>query len=131
MRARYFLPIIVATCLAISGCKKDNDAVEMECREVKEALKTENKEYLRSQIDRLIANLSSTVHNADNLKALVDAINGECSLNASIICVKCVYTLPEQSELTVTFYEAGTKITRFIDIIGTQDGKMRFASVHS
>ena len=131
MRARHFIPLIVAASLAISGCKKDKEAKALQCGEVKEALKAENIDVLRPQVDKLIAGLSSTVHNAENLQALVDAINGQCGLNATILCVKCIKTLPEQSEIRVTYTEAGTQITRTIDIIGTQAGNMRFSSVHS
>lgn len=131
MRARYFFPLIIATCLANAGCKKDKHAAGLQCSEVKLALKAEDVQALRGQVDQLIAGLPSTIHNAENLQALVNAINGQCDFNATVSCVKCIKTLPEQSEIVVKFQEAGTTLTRTIDIIGTQNGNMRFCGVHS
>ncbi|MDF2188107.1 hypothetical protein [Paraflavitalea sp. CAU 1676] len=130
MRARHIFSCILAVSLALTACKKDKEGYTQSCQDVKEALKNESKEVLRAQIDRLIGQLSDKHHNQANLEALVTAINGQCGLQAAILCVQCIKTLPPQSEISITFSENGSQIRRTIDISSTQSDDMRFSSVH-
>jgi hypothetical protein len=85
---------------------------------------------VKSSISKFIAELPNKTHTSENLTALAQKISANCSVNVDAICYGCVYTLPAQSELTVSFSSVGTTVTKVIDISESSSKEMKFVNMH-
>ncbi|RZM06732.1 MAG: hypothetical protein EOO88_52905 [Pedobacter sp.] len=74
---------------------------------------------------------SNNAHTSENLDRLTARLNGTC-LQAVVLCFACINTLPEQSEIRVTFPTSSGTISRIIDISPTSltDSRMKFVNMH-
>lgn len=110
-----------------TGCKKEkNNAVDTEfCAFISK--KDYNgtapliNDYLKGQSDGLTE--------SQKLNQLKDWLNSKsCVAGVEILCTSCIYTLPAQSELKVTFIIEGKLAENTLDII--MEKPLRFGTFH-
>jgi hypothetical protein len=129
MPYKKILPVLILCFAVFAGCKKNSENIN--CESLKNALVANDKETVRSIVNQTIKKLSSREHNAKNLEKLAEKLSAGCSITAEVICVFCIYTYPPQSEIQVTFTQAGSTHQKIIDIINTSDSStMKFANFH-
>lgn len=115
------------------SCKKDSDKIN--CDVLKQAIAESQTEALKTEIDKMISslNLSTSADYADqeqNMNKFVNKLK-ECEgTEASVICIWCIDTLPEQSEISLKFIWNGNEVIKVIDLIKTADNRFRFAAIH-
>lgn len=135
MKALNLFMTLVIALSSLYGCKKDSPAASERCEKLVQALGEEDKDALREQIDAIIAGLklqspAAFTGQQEDMNRFVAKLN-ECSdLEATLICLWCIDTLPPQTEIKVTFSWNGVQITRIIDLIQVTGSGFRFASVH-
>lgn len=130
MRPRVTLIAFVVFGILLQGCKKDSSSLQ--CQEFKQALYENNVASVRDQITIAINNLSNNAHTKQNLDALVAALSNMCGITVQVVCFACIDTLPEQSEIQMTFTIGGNTVQKTIDISATtvSNTKMRFVNMH-
>lgn len=119
----------------VLGCKKEKPSVNIDCSLLVKTLGEGQRELIAAEMDSIIASLdlnTSTEFAAQeqNLKKLVNKLN-ECeNITAVLLCTWCIETLPEQSEISLSFRWNGSEVKRVADFIKTEDNRFRFSSIH-
>jgi hypothetical protein len=127
MKYDHFILILFFALFITSGCKKDLDN---SCRELREAIQTNDISKAGSAITRFIKRLPSDVNSSENLQHLATTISDNCSLTAQVLCFGCIQTLPEQSEIRITLNSGSTSLSKTIDISYTSNNRMKFVYMH-
>ena len=113
--------VAIAICLAsltmFSGCdKKEKQVTDNE--KLCLYLNSGNIDRTIPIINRFLAGLPNSnriSEDEQNLQALVKWLKScSCVINASILCVSCIETLPEQSEISFSFQEG--EITKLVTL---------------
>lgn len=118
--------ILIAALTAVTGltaCDKDKEAG---CEQLAASVRDNDDAAARTVMSSLLLHLSRRKHTSDNLQALVDKINSECKVSASVGCFQCIKTLPAMSEVNLTV----GGITRTVDISSNQAGDMVYSHLH-
>lgn len=123
MRYRLIFTLAVVTVLGLAACDKDKEAG---CEQLAAAVRDNDEATVQQLFGQLLASLPGKQHTAENLEALVAAINRECKVTATLGCFQCIKTLPPISEITVTVQ--GT--ARTIDISSSSSGNMICGHMH-
>jgi len=129
MRQNLLLLLLIA--LSFAGCKKDNAGDDV-CQDIQRAMLAEDVAAMKTIITSHIQLLSSQGHTQENLQRLADMLDRKSCLSAEIICYACIHTLPEQSEIKLSFRDGLSTVTRIIDIAATsqQDATMKMVNMH-
>jgi hypothetical protein len=122
-----------ACCLLLTillgGC--DKDIAKDRCDEFKEALVADDKEAARDIVELYIATSGSLDNTPENLQKLADYIANQCGMEVTSVCFACADTLPEISEILLTWYEGVNQKKKCIDIsYHLATNKMKFVSIH-
>ena len=123
---RSFLFIVLVALMA--GCTKD--LAPDQCQELKQAIVVNDVEKVKMKITEAITGLPAPEHTEQNLNTLATVISAKCGLAAKVLCFGCIKTLPEQSEIRVSFVYSGSVISKTIDISYSPDNKIRFVNLH-
>jgi hypothetical protein len=115
--------------LLLNSCKKETTD-NTNCIKFKEAIEATNIEQTRTAIDNYINNLPSQDYTEQNINNLTHVISNACNITSGIYCFDCVYTLPSQTEIWVSFISGGATIKKTIDISYSADNKMKFVNLH-
>ena len=118
----------IAVPFFFAGCNKDV-LPEGNCEALKEAIAADNKEQVQGQINAFIQSLPSSINTEENLNGLTRTFSG-CDITATVLCFGCIDTLPEQSEIRLSFFSSGSEISRTIDVSYTAENKMIFSGMH-
>ncbi|MBB1285330.1 hypothetical protein HRH25_13180 [Flavisolibacter sp. BT320] len=113
--------------LAVSCTKQD---LESNCSTLKEGITGNDVARVKLSISRFIAALPNKKHTNENLLAMTQKIEAGCSVIVDAVCFSCIYTLPAQSEISVSFSLSGTTVRKVIDISETDAKEMRFVNMH-
>ena len=113
--------------LALSCTKHD---LGSDCIQLKNGVSNNNINDVSYSVNQFIAKLGSRAHTNQNLIALAQIISTNCSLDVEVLCYGCIYTLPAQSELKISFLESGNYVSKVIDISENSSGEMKFANMH-
>lgn len=113
--------------LALSCTKHD---LGSDCIQLKNGVSNNNINDVSSSVNLFIAKLGSKAHTNQNLIALAQIISTNCSLDVEVLCYGCIYTLPAQSELKISFFASGNYVSKVIDISENSSGEMKFANMH-
>jgi hypothetical protein len=115
--------------LVLLGCKKDSS--DLRCQELKQAMSENNIANVKTIITDIIKTLPSDVYSEQSVKALTASLSNECGLSAEVLCFSCIQTLPEQTEIRLTFSFSGNTFNKIIDISYTQPtNKMKIVNMH-
>jgi hypothetical protein len=122
------LSFVVSFVATLSGCKKDIST--QECQKLKDGMVLNNTEEVKTVITQFINHLPSKTHTQQNVENLAASISANCAISAQVLCFGCIKTLPEQSEIRLSFMSSGTSIQKTIDISYTPDNEIRFVHMH-
>jgi hypothetical protein len=130
--------IIVLTVLVTSGCRRTGDDPQSarvssaNCERLKKAMINHDVDEARIAITEYIAALSTDVFSGATIDELIRLIEKNCiAIDADLVCVSCIDTLPAQSEITLRLTSAGTTMVKIIDLSYTPANKIRFVSMHN
>lgn len=115
------------------SCRKDY--TQADCTKLLLALQTENKELLENEINTVIHSLTlnhSALYNSqqEDMNMFIEKLNMCGSIDATLLCLWCVETLPPQTKISVKYVYGGVTITKVIDLIQESGYGFRFANVH-
>ena len=121
--------ILLICIIAFAGCKKDQQ--QHLCEELTEAMVINDLATVKTIITDHINQLPSQEHTAENVHKLAASLSGQCA-SGDVLCYGCIKTLPEMSEIRLTFQSSGTTMHRIIDLSNTTvtNTKMMFVSMH-
>lgn len=125
---------VISFLLFVYSCKKDNNG-KTNCSLIKQAVAEGQTEVLKTEVDKMIQRLTLSssgtyIEQEKNLNKFVNALKDCDDVEASLLCVWCIQTLPEQSEVNIKFTLNGSEINKVIDLIKTPDNRFRFSALH-
>ena len=130
MTARKILLSLLVIVFVSIACKKDFS--DRQCEELKMSMSADNIAEVKNLVTDLISKLPSDDYNQQNVNTLVSSLPGECGMTAQVLCFSCIQTLPEQTEIQVTFTYSGTSYTKIFDIsYNMADNKMKMVNMHN
>ena len=110
------------------GCSKDS--LDSECQRLKDRMTVNDTESVKAIITTYINMLPSKNYDQQNLEVLSASISNNCGISAVVLCFDCIDTLPEQSEIKVSFIFFGNTIQRIIDISYSANNEMKIVNMH-
>ena len=110
------------------SCSKPKQ--QAECVDLKEGIKGNDIARVSAYFADAIDGLPNKSHTMANLAILAQKISVNCSVTVEVVCYACIETLPEQSEIRITFSSSGSAITKLIDISQDSSMEMKFANMH-
>ena len=119
--------LLILSCFC--ACKKDKADIN-KCENLKISLRGNNEDNLKLIVGQYIAAMASQEYNEPNLNNLASSISNNCSISAYLVCFDCIFTLPAESELELTFSENGTTFHKIVDLKPTSDNKIKVQSMH-
>ena len=109
--------IILLLLLGFTGCDKDKEKSASK-DELCLNLNTEKIDKTTPIINDYLATLKSDLNDVNKLQSLTEWLKScPCVIDATILCMSCIYTLPAQSEISVLFKENGTTKEVILDIL--------------
>ena len=117
--------VIAIFTFLLAGCRKEtlnNDG----CNGIRQGIITNDITLLNNSLADLLTTFSN-----ENLDKLAQNIFIRCNINAIVICYSCIYTLPAQSEIRVTFSEGGNPVQKVLDISSAPGTAMKILNVHN
>ncbi len=125
----YILLIFVLNTLTFTSC--DKQVSDQLCSALKDGFASNNLELVKLQMQQLITDIPPVTGNSfTHLDAAVQKLNS-CGMNAKVLCYGCIYTLPEQSEVSINFRYRGNTINYALDFsTSTTTGKLVFLNFH-
>ena len=121
------LTITISVILSL-GCKKDFS--DRQCQQLKDEMIADNKQEVIKLLTEKINQLPSKIYTEENLNKLATAISDECTITTQVLCFSCIQTLPEQSEIRLSFTQAGTTTAKTIDVSYTPNNEIKIVSMH-
>lgn len=113
------------------GCNKDDQLIDSD--KLCPHLNIENINKIIPIINDYLASLpssNSSLEDEQNIQALTKWLkSSSCIIDARIICVSCIYTLPPQSEVSFTFKEGEATYEVTLDIIMTEPLKAAICKI--
>ena len=93
-------------------------------------LNLENIDKTIPVINDYLESLESHLNDEQKLQALVTWLKSSpCVIDANILCISCIYTLPAISEISFSFQEEGATIEAVLDIVMTDPLNARICSI--
>ena len=92
--------------------------------------------FVRQEVDDILKDLSPIYNTSDNLGHfenilfLIDELNRDDCLFASVLCYACIYTYPLQSEILIEVEEGNFYVRKVLDISTASDSEMYFVGMH-
>ena len=126
-RSRIFLLGLTFIVVGM-GCSKDS--LDPECQRLKDRMTVNDTESVKAIITTYINMLPSKNYDQQNLEVLSASISNNCGISAVVLCFDCIDTLPEQSEIKVSFIFFGNTIQRIIDISYSANNEMKVVNMH-
>ncbi len=126
------------TLSVYSGCSKDNEhtAQSVDCVALKQAVTNDDVAVVKQLINEAGATIQAPIGlNAFNaykfsIDELIKRIKANCDISIEVLCYGCIYTLPAQSEIRLTFSAGLIRIEKTLDLIVTDDGRVRCQNMH-
>ncbi len=122
MKQLSVIGLVLLMLTAFIGCNKDDQLIDSD--KLCPHLNIENIKKIIPIINDYLASLPSSNSSSEdeqNIQALTKWLkSSSCIIDAQIICVSCIYTLPTQSEVSFTFKEGEATYEVTLDIIMTE-----------
>jgi hypothetical protein len=125
---RLFFTLIIYATLSL-GCKKDFS--EKQCQQLKDEMIADNKQEVIKLLNEKVNQLPSKIYTEENLNKLAASISDECAITTEVLCFSCIQTLPEQTEIRLSFVNGGTTTEKTIDVSYTSDNKIKIVNMHN
>jgi predicted aldo/keto reductase-like oxidoreductase len=109
-----------------NSCKKETFN-SFDCFSLRQGIKSDSFELVKKEINKICSGLTETTVK-QKLQKLTETISSKCKMQASVLCVNCIYTYPAQSEIKITFSLSGIEYSKVIDIISFDP--LQFHSMH-
>ena len=122
---KQFYPFLLAIPFLIWSCEKEETQSPEQakfCSEFGQLLLAEDTDKAEENINQFLQtkykNLTSTdpIQHKENYENLIKQINACPDLQVVHACYECIYTLPAQSEITITITNQGRQISKTIDL---------------
>ena len=120
--------IVISTLVfGFVGCDKEKDKKEEFCL----YLNSENLDKTIPILNDYLAGLKSKLDEEEKLDALIKWLKScPCVVDATILCVNCIYTMPAQSEINISFIENGKTVVVVLDILMSNPLKAGICSIN-
>jgi len=127
---RLVLMMIPALILVMgAGCNKGMSNKEIGKDEFCSYVNTESIGKTIPIVNDYLEGLSDNLNDEEKLQALTEWFKScPCIMDATIICMSCIYTLPAQSEVSILFKENDKAEKVVFDIIMSEPLKARICS---
>ncbi|MDR2010628.1 MAG: hypothetical protein LBQ22_09120 [Bacteroidales bacterium] len=104
MKQLSLIGLILLLLIGLVGCDKEGQEIDSE--KLCSYLNTENINKTVPIINDYLASLKSNLNDEEKLQSLTEWLkSSSCVIDATILCVSCIETLPEQSEISFSFIE--------------------------
>jgi len=121
-----------------TGCSKDKEEAprSTDCVKLKEAMTNDEVAVVKELINEVASDIQAPVglNEFAAYKFLIDELakrlNAGCGINAEVLCYGCIDTLPAQTEVRIKFSSGLVGIEKTLDLIVTDDGKVRCVNMH-
>lgn len=126
--------LTLALCLFIA-CD-DNEVSTTQCEDLKQGIINDTDDLVRSAIDNWCSDLmpNSTlddeIGHQENLNTLVQRIENECDVMASISCYACMESYPPQSAIVITFIQDNVTYSKNINISTPYEDVLSFVAMY-
>lgn len=131
MRQLSVAGLVLLLLIGFIGCNKDNQLIDSD--KLCPHLNIENINKIIPIINDYLVSLLSSNSSAEdeqNIQALTKWLkSSSCIIDARIICVSCIFTLPTQSEVSFTFKEGEATYEVTLDIIMTEPLKAAICKI--
>jgi ABC-type phosphate transport system, periplasmic component len=108
--------IILLLLFGFASCDKESSQ-EKSKEEFCLYLNSDNMDKTIPIINDYLAELKSDLDEIQKMQAFTEWLKScPCIIDATILCVSCIYTLPAQSEISMIFKENGTTVEVILDI---------------
>lgn len=108
------------------SCKKEK-LHSFDCSDFQKGIISDSASLVKNEINKICSRLTEPT-TRQKLEKLSETISSKCNITATVLCSECIYTLPAQSEIRVTFSERGIQYSKVIDIISRNP--LAFAGMH-
>jgi hypothetical protein len=125
---RLLMAITIMAILSL-GCKKDFST--RKCEQLKTEMAADNVQEVIKLVTEKVNQLASQNYTRENLNTLATSLSGDCGISATVLCFGCIQTLPEQSEIRLSFNSSGSLVAKTIDISYTPDNKIKIINMHN
>jgi len=133
-RILFFLLILTI----YAGCSKSKgDANQsINCAELKQTMINDDVASVKELINEIAATINAPIglNEFDTYKFLIDElvkrIKTNCAITVEVFCYGCIDTLPPQTEIRLKFITGLTSIEKTLDLIVTDDNKVRCLNMH-
>jgi len=125
MKKLNLIGLILLLFVGFVGCDKTTDSEKL-CLH----LNSKNIDKTIPIINDYLSSLKSNLNDEQKLQALTEWLkSNSCIINATVLCVSCIETLPAQSEVSFSFQEGGiTKIVT-LDISMSKPLKAKICNI--
>lgn len=135
MKRILFFLLVLAT---YTGCSKSKEEASqpINCVELKQAMINDDVASVKELINEIAAAIKAPIglNEFDSYKFLIDElarrIKTNCTIAIELVCYACIDTLPAQTEVRLKFLTSVTSIEKTLDLIVTDDGKVRCVNMH-
>jgi hypothetical protein len=110
------------------SCRKES--IGSNCNSLKEGIDANDPGKVKTAIANFIERSGNESYNESNIKKLCEYISSNCNLTARYDCYNCVYTLPAQTEILLSFSSGGSIKTKVIDLSYSLENKIIFRNMH-
>ncbi len=125
---KHIFTAVIFFGVGLCSCKKEKNNIY--CDKLKAAIKKEDIIAAMNALTAYMNQLPAQSHTADNLKKLTQLVSSRCDADAVVLCFACIDTLPEQSEIKISFGYNSNRFYKIFDISHTPDNKMKVRNMH-
>ena len=116
MKQLSLIGLVLLLLVGLVGCDKEGKGTDSE--KLCSYLNIENINKTIPIINDYLASLKSNLNDEQKLQSLTEWLKSSpCVIDATILCVSCIYTLPAQSEVNFSFKEGGVTKIVTLDIL--------------
>ena len=113
MKKLSLIGLVLLLLVGLAGCDKEGQVTDSE--KLCSHLNIENINKTIPIINDYLASLKSNLNDKEKLQSLTEWLkSSSCIIDANILCVSCIYTLPAQSEISFSFKEG--EVTKVVTL---------------
>ena len=124
--------LVFSICFAILlgsiSCRKE--ITNEDCERIKSGMLANNKDAVKTVINKFITRLSSETYTEENINKLTSMIDQECDLTCILLCFDCIKTLPSQTEIRISFSQSGSTVSKTLDLTYNSSDRIVFGNMH-